>query len=248
MKLLIDFGNSHCKWALLNDKRLDELNSCTYKKTPLKSVDSLLLELPLDRAEEIHAISVLGDAFNTAFAQSITNRSNMPVNYYFPQNENYGVQLAYPDPAEYGADRYAALVAAHHTYDGNKIIIDCGTAVTVDAIDPSGKHLGGIIFPGEEIMRDALADKANGVFYRDQSDKTKYLNTNTSDAVQAGAALGLKHGVWGVLAEIKQSLNDPNIIITGGNAARLHDSSNEPYTTHPKLVLEGLKTMVNFNN
>ena len=249
MKLLIDFGNSRFKWALLNGESLGELYFGNYEyNSPIDSIGALLQVMPLNQVEEIHAVSVLGETFNSEFVQSVSNTSNITVNFYFSQKENYGVQLSYSDPSEYGVDRYAALVAAHHLFDRNKIIIDCGTAVTVDAIDSTGKHLGGIILPGEEIMREALSENTEQVFYGDQSKISNYLNSSTSDAVNAGAVLGLKHSVWGILTEIRKTLEEPNIIITGGNAAKLYDSSIEPYINHPTLVLEGLKTMINFNN
>ena len=249
MKLLIDFGNTRCKWALLDEEKLGEMCSESYKNnSPIESIDNLLQKLPLAQAEEIHAVSVLKDEFNSEFSKRINKQLNITVQYYFSQKEKYGVSLSYSNPSEYGADRYAGIVAAHHAYTDSKIIVDCGTAITVDAIDQDGKHLGGIIFPSEEILHASLIEKTDRVFCNNQDSDVKYLNSSTSNAVYAGTTLGVRHGVWSIVGEIRQTLEEPYVILTGGNAAKLHDLKIEPYINNPTLVLDGLKTMVNFDH
>ena len=243
MKLLLDLGNSRFKWAMLEDDQLSDMQVAEFE-----NLDAMLQTLPLNQVEEIHVVSVLSDAFHAELEQALNRLDHLPVSFHVSRKENYGVLLAYNKPADFGADRYAGLIAAHHNFPQDKIIIDCGTAVTIDAIDSHGKHLGGMILPGEEMLRRALVDNTQRVFFEDTAHDPNYLNASTSDAVMAGAALGLRHGVWGIIDEIRQKLNQHCVIVTGGNAPRLHHSDYEPYHKHPALVLEGLKIMVNFKD
>ncbi|MEM7304786.1 MAG: type III pantothenate kinase [Pseudomonadota bacterium] len=249
MKLLIDFGNTRFKWAILQGGRLGEMSAASYESdSPIDCLESILQTLPLDSANEVHVVSVLSEEFNSRFKKAANENYNIPVDFYFSHKEKYGVLLSYANPEDYGADRYASMVAVHHIFSGNKIVIDCGTAVTIDAIDQQGKHLGGIILAGEEILLASLADNAQRVFYDKPHTNPAYLNASTSDAVLAGAALGLKHSVWGIINEIRHDLADHILIFTGGNAARLDDSANQPYHTNSALILEGLKIMLNLDN
>ena len=247
MKLLLDLGNSRFKWALLDGDVISDMQVSDYKHHALSdTVSALLQTLPLNQVDEIHSVSVLSKAFNAELNNSLKQLPNKSVYFYFSHKEKFGVSLAYETPADYGPDRYAGLIAAHHMYQGDKIIIECGTAVTIDAIDVRGKHMGGLILPGEHMMRDSLVENTQRVFYQDSVKDPAYLNASTPDAVLAGAALGLRHGVWGIVNEIRQKLNQHIVVITGGNAQRLYHPDYEPYHKCPALVLEGLKIMVNF--
>lgn len=249
MKLLIDFGNTRYKWALLDGDVMGDMNMAAYEKSaPVAALDDLLQALPLNAVDGIHVVSVLNETFNAAFEHKAKQHSIDSVQYYFPHKERYGVVLSYESPMDCGADRYAGMVAAHHMHTGDKIIIDCGTAVTIDAIDQYGKHLGGIILPGEEILRSSLVDNTDRVFFDQAVTEPDYLNASTSDAVIAGAALGLKHSVWGIVSEIRQTLDEHTVILTGGNVARLDNASAEPYQINPMIILEGLQIMVNFEH
>ena len=247
MKLLLDLGNTRFKWALLDGGVLSDMQMSDYQNhTPSDSVDALLQTLPLKQVKDIHIVSVLSEAFNEDLENRLEMQSKMPVYFYGSHKQKFGVLLAYTKPSDYGVDRYAGLVAAHHMFTGNKIIVDCGTAVTIDAIDMQGNHLGGVIFAGEDMLRRSLVENTQRTFYEDSANEPAYLNTSTSDAVFAGAALQLRHSVWGVVNEIRQQLNQAKVLVTGGNAPRVYHPDYEPYQKQPDLVLEGLKIMINF--
>ncbi|MEM8845343.1 MAG: type III pantothenate kinase [Pseudomonadota bacterium] len=249
MKLLLDFGNTRCKWALLKNEELSELNSEAYKDgSAILSLDHLLNLLPLNQVEGVHVVSVLSDEFNASLKKKINEQTGLALAFYFSHKEKYDVSLSYSNPLDYGADRYASLVAVHHAFSKTKIIVDYGTAVAIDAIDQDGKHLGGLILPGEELMRSSLIGNTERVFCNKEYDDVQHLNSNTSDAVYAGSALGLRHGIWGIVGEIRQTLGEHKVILTGGNAFQLQHELIEPYTHNPTLVLDGLKTMIDFNH
>src|SRR5207344_363500 len=74
-----------------------------------------------------------------------------------------GMPILYDNPKEVGADRIANAVGAFDLYGGPAVVVDFGTATTVEAISPKGEYLGGAIFPGVEISLDALFERAAGL-------------------------------------------------------------------------------------
>src|SRR5688572_12449546 len=74
-----------------------------------------------------------------------------------------GMPILYDNPKEVGADRIANAIAAYDSYGGPTVMVDFGTATTVDAVSDKGEYLGGAILPGVEISMDALFAKAAGL-------------------------------------------------------------------------------------
>ena len=215
----------------------------TEKEATQKSKD-VLAQLPLQQCAEIHAVSVLGSNFNKKFSNLIAASRDIEVKFYVAQSQAFGIQLAYSDPSTYGADRYAALVAAQHATRGAKVVVDCGTAITVDGIDAQGIHRGGIILPAVALMCTALTDNTQEISHLGTPDSVQYFNNNTQDAIFSGSTLCLRHGLPSIIAEVKKLL-EPNvtIIVTGGAASSLIEVNDAQYIVHPDLVLEGIAIM-----
>ena len=245
MKLLIDFGNSRCKWTI-EDKTSQQLaNAFAYCEEELtKRIGSILQALPLQQCKQIHAVSVLGANFSKEFAARIAATHDIKIKFYSSQTQAFGIQLSYSDPSTYGADRYAALVAAHHAAAGAKVVVDCGTAVTVDGIDGQGVHRGGLILPAAELMCAALIENTQEISSFGAGHSVQYFNNNTQDAIFSGSMLCLRHGLPSIIGEVKNLLEpDVSIFITGGAADSLIDVNDAHYIVRPDLVLEGIAIM-----
>ena len=245
MNLLIDFGNSRFKWATSENGSLQSSAAEVYdsKQTGVV-IKNLLARLPIQQSRQIHVVSVLGEEFDQEFVQHAADIADANIAYYVSQREAFGIRLAYDDPASYGADRYAALVAAYHSGKGAKIVVDCGTAVTVDAINEGGIHLGGLIVPGVELMCSMLAENTTGISHSDSTNGVEYLNASTHDSVVSGSTLCLRHGLHSIIANIQQKLGQrASVYVTGGASAAIIDMENDQIIERPDLVLEGLQIM-----
>ncbi|MFK8027677.1 MAG: type III pantothenate kinase [Gammaproteobacteria bacterium] len=242
MKLLIDFGNSRVKWACFDGQDVIDAKAYSYENEDItQRVNDVAEQIDTDSVQEIHAVSVLGESFNQAFHARLNKHANISTQFYVSQLNKFGVTLAYADPLSYGADRYAALIAAHDKSDNATIVIDCGTATTIDAIDKSGKHLGGLIIPGITLMCSSLASKASGINMPNTTNSVQLLSDNTLDAVYSGSALVLRHGVSAIVSEMTSEINQQvSIYVTGGESHHLASSS---YIDCPHLVLDGLRIM-----
>lgn len=244
MKLLMDFGNSRCKCVLVDEHGWQQVNVLSYQaETPAQSIDTILQTISYQEVTDIHVVSVLGASFEMELTNKIKNLAGIEVNFHTTQLAKFGVSLSNTDTSSYGSDRYAALVAAHHDAHGAKIIVDCGTATTVDSLDEQGNHLGGLIIPGAHLMCAVLASKASGISLSKTQRSAKLFNMNTHDAVYSGSIFSLRHGLLGIINEVKQSIsNDVSVYITGGESALLNFSSTE-FLMRPDLVLEGINIM-----
>lgn len=245
MKLLIDFGNSRVKWASLElAEKIDPGDAINHQGDSLeKKIRNIIRALPIQSCSEIHAASVLGDKFNTAFMQVVLDEFNVQTKFYCSQKNAFNVTLAYANPTTYGADRYAALIAAAHIEKGSKIIIDVGTAVTIDVINGDNVHLGGLIFPGLAPMCSAL-NKAEGIGHDILPTKIEYLCNTTQSAVYSGSVLCLRHGIEGILKNITSKINSEiMLLLTGGGAKILLEESGHNYVFHNHLVLKGVEIM-----
>lgn len=167
-----------------------------------------------------------------------------------------GVTNSYISPKNLGVDRWLTLIAAHSLYPNRSVlIIDAGTALTVDILDPSGLHLGGWIVPGFDLMVDSIVSKAPNVFDADVEVSDLLLGQDTPDCVNLGC-LAAQIGVISVASNFlpKQSGNVSSVILlTGGGIERLRSIlsshicgwSDHQIVEHNFLVFEGMKVCAN---
>lgn len=249
MKLLLDFGNSRLKWGTigLDEKKLQVSEAIDYSHDGLhEKITKTVSILPYPQCETIHAVSVLGEEFNTEFARFVSKQYGLQAIFYHSQKEAFDVTLAYADPKAYGADRYAALIAAAQYDKGAKIIIDAGTAITIDAINAKNIHLGGLIFPGITAMYSAL-NQADGIGDGISPTNVEYLCNTTKSAVYSGSVLCVRHGIENIVKEITNQLDDEVVILlTGGGASVLMDEPSHQYVFSHDLVLRGVLAMQRF--
>lgn len=246
MKLLMDFGNSCCKWAVDNgndDLQVVAIQYATPSST--ERVREILQAINLNEVNQIHAVSVLGDDFDESFAAMLSQHCSCELIFYASQKEAFGITLSYDNVQSYGVDRYSAIVAAHHRVTGDKIVIDCGTATTIDVIDAQGVHAGGLILPGAHLMVKSLSKETIGIPDSDLASDASVLSNNTQSAVYSGCISMMQYGLYGIIKQLTTSDEDnTTLVITGGASHMLnHLPSNVLCERRPNLVLEGLQIM-----
>jgi type III pantothenate kinase len=154
-----------------------------------------------------------------------------------------GVRNRYRDPARLGIDRWAALVGARRLTNGPAIVIDAGTAVTVDALGADGEFLGGVILAGLELQRAGLRHGTAGIGVTEER-ATGCLALDTDEAVTAGTRYGLAGGIERIIREQSGALGGtPVILITGGDAERLLPLLPSGVRHVPDLVLLGVHAL-----
>lgn len=242
--LAIDAGNTRVKWGLFNVAgKMVESGTCV-------NADVGSMQLP--NAARVIISNVAGDAMARQLKTLTAVTSN--IIWLTAQASACGVRNQYQIPSSLGSDRWAALIATRQLKKSPCLVVNAGTAVTIDALiddtlSNQGLFLGGLILPGLDLMKSSLviATAQLPKTIQDNSSATllECFATNTEDAIQAGAL----NAVLGAITRMatllqKESEGIPTIVISGGNAhfiaEQLQLTSALEVSVIENLVLQGL--------
>lgn len=214
MILELDIGNSQIKWRAL------DLAGRVVRLAHAQSFAHLLLQLA-ETGWSFHACRVC--AVRSAVAARTEQIGQLQLfvqgQILFAESTNYlaGVRNGYPEPGQLGVDRWLAAVAGYNRVVRACVIIDAGTAITVDYVRADGQHLGGMIAPGFTQFESFLG-KATGLSV-DQREFRLGPQTSTAGCLSAGVS----HMVQGFLESVESNArqvlgHDVAILLAGGDA------------------------------
>jgi len=216
--IYLDIGNSNTKWKYEGK----------YFDTP--TIGFSLAELPNSSKIWISNVSstfILESKPNLALVES--------------QRRYKSLVNSYENPNMLGSDRWLAMIAAYEINPVKGfILVDIGTAITIDIVDNSGLHLGGVIFPGLFKIRDTFDH-----FAVSKEVKTNQISQTTKGAWSIGTIELVVNGINQKVHDIK--INEPDLVIylTGGGVSHLENFLNFSYVYHKNLVLDGLELFAN---
>jgi type III pantothenate kinase len=156
---------------------------------------------------------------------------------------DYGIDVDVDQPSSLGADRAVNAIAAHAKYAGDLIIIDFGTATTLDVIDFNGAYKGGIIAPGINLSLDALVGNTAKLprIAIEAPKSTSVIGTNTEDQMLIGVFWGYVAMMEGLIQRMRAQIGRPaRVIATGGLAVLFNDHTGIFDDVDPDLTLDGL--------
>ena len=159
-----------------------------------------------------------------------------------------GMPILYDNPKEVGADRIANAVGAFDLFGGPTIVVDFGTATTLDAVSERGEYLGGAIFPGIEISLDALFGRAAALRRVELVEPRNVIGKSTVESIQSGAVYGFAAQVDGVCARIEGELGPCSVVATGGLSHLIAPFSQAIQHEEPWLTLHGLRIVFDRNH
>ena len=162
-----------------------------------------------------------------------------------------GLKNRYDDPAAVGADRIVNAVATGEHYGFPAIIVDIGTATTVEAVDGEGCYLGGAIFTGLYVALEALVArtaKLPGVDLEEEPPSA--IATNTPDSIRSGFVYGYAGAIDALVRRLREELGEENIrvVATGGPAGVIVRHCREIEEFDPNLTLKGLRVLYGMNS
>ncbi|MFO7590350.1 MAG: type III pantothenate kinase [Acidimicrobiia bacterium] len=158
-----------------------------------------------------------------------------------------GMPILYDNPREVGADRIANAVAAFEQYGGPSIVVDFGTANTIEAISVKGEYLGGAIFPGIEISMDALFGRAAALRRVELVAPRNVIGKSTVESIQSGTVFGYSGQVDTLVEMFEAELGECTVIATGGLAEPIIKHSRTIDHYEPWLTLQGLRIVFERN-
>ncbi|TDU71004.1 type III pantothenate kinase [Prosthecobacter fusiformis] len=231
--LLIDVGNGRTKLGLATREAiLDRRELPTREATP-----------------DLVRQTVAGWTFQSAFICSVVPaavqafRDALPNLTVLNHQTSMGIGIRYPKPESIGADRLANAVALAHLHGAPGIVIDFGTAVTFDILSADRHYIGGVIAPGLRLMTDYLHERTALLPQVELMEPETAIGQSTVGAIQAGAAIGYRGMIKGILEALKKELppGPLHIVATGGDAGWIIAGMDEEISVDADLTLHGLR-------
>ena len=246
--LLLDVGNTRLKWGELNGGAIRRTGHISLKKIHDEGLSALTSKLPRD-VTAVSASNVAGTSFATRLSGVIGMHCGCDVHFARTERKAYGVTNSYRQPRHMGVDRWVAMIGAWSELGSACLIVDAGTAVTIDALDDDGQHIGGQIIPGVMLMAAALSKETSDI--PDVPQRTgaftagmRMFSSDTAKAVASGTQNALVGAIERAVRTLKSNGYDPTIILTGGDGSRILKSLDETPLHRPHLVLQGLAHML----
>lgn len=230
MRLLIDAGNSRIKWALVEGENWLR-SGVVETRTPQVLTQQLA---GLNDVQEILASNVAGEAVAREIRALKLGPHGAP-EFLVATESCAGVRNAYAQPMQLGSDRWAALIAAWKIAGRACLIVNTGTATTIDTLLADGTFAGGLIVPGIELMRRSLSEQTQLPM---GSGRYADFPNNTADALYSGAI----QASCGAIAWQHSLLNEPDapVLLSGGAAPMLQTHLRLAFQLVDNLVLQGL--------
>lgn len=242
-RLLIDIGNSNIKWCWLSGKQFYEYDKCLNK--PANYQEALGRLVKLRQPDAVMVSSVLLDEENRIIDEFMV-KAGYPEPSWCKRVSDTRPEISthYTDPDALGIDRYLAILAAYTQAQGAAIVVDAGTATTIDYVSSQGHHLGGVILPGFEMLYESFSTKIPRLRKIKLNFEIKSLNPFQLSTV-GGLSHGVKYmwigGISRVVTEMTQRFSErPTLFLTGGNTGLLQELLGIESIVDDQLVLKGL--------
>ncbi|HZN53954.1 MAG TPA: type III pantothenate kinase [Candidatus Polarisedimenticolaceae bacterium] len=247
MLLAVDTGNTHTVLGLFEGATLRaDWRIATRKDTTADELGAVLCTLFRGEGWEPGSVdgvivsSVVPD-WNGVLAATAKKTFGCAPLFVEPGIKT-GLPILYDNPHEVGADRIVNAVAAVHRFGAPVIVLDFGTATTLDVVSAKGEYLGGVIAPGLGISAEALFQRAARLTRVDIRRPARIVGRNTEESVQAGLFHGYVALVEGLVRRLRAELGaEATVVATGGLAPVFQSELSFLTAVDPGLTLEGLR-------
>ena len=237
MPVFVDLGNTRLKWVADAAGAEIARGALAHAGVLPDGLEAQWAALPA--TADVYVASVASCAIDASLDDLAQRRFSRAAHFVRSPAEALGIRNAYAEPARFGVDRFLGLAALHAAHARAQVLVGVGTAMTLDALDADGTHLGGWILPSPALMRAAVlartarVDAAEGALVD--------FATDTADALHSGSLQAARGTVERFAANVACALQTwPAVVLTGGGADEL--SALLPGAERaPDLVVAGLR-------
>ncbi len=246
--LLLDIGNTCLKWGILDATGIRRTGSISHEKIRDAGIASLTTRLP-HKVCRVIASNVSGSSFATRISGVVGIHCDTDVHFVRAERAAFGITNSYRQTRRLGVDRWVAMIGARAEFKSALCVVDAGTAVTIDAVDRTGLHLGGQIIPGFRLMANALVTDTREINSAKPSSKNpgagmSLFASNTDAAIRNGATSAVCGAVEAAVRRLRLAGYRPKIVLTGGDASRILKQIDVKFLHRPHLILQGLAFML----
>lgn len=246
MLLVIDVGNSNTVLGIYKGRELVRHWRLISKGRTADEIGVYLLNLLATvsiKPDEIKGaiLSSVVPPLDAVIKEGVKNYINIDCVSVSPALD-LGIEVRYANPAEVGADRLVNAVAGVEKYGTPLIIVDFGTAITLDIISPDGAYMGGTISPGLVSGMEALFGKTAKLPQVSLEAPSRVIADNTIGSIQAGIMYGNAGLVDSLVRRAWEEIGQKGkVVATGGHAAGIAELSETIDLVDPWITLEGLR-------
>ena len=237
MILAIDAGNSRVKWGWHDGRGWSSIATVSLIEFAASSDHINPFSVTHEDPQRIVISNVAGEGAHQLLVNWTSIFDAEPL-WLRAEAERCGVKNGYEHPERLGPDRWAALIAARAVHNGPCLVVNAGTATTVDMLAGDGRFLGGAILPGVELMRFVLHEHTGRLPI--EEGRLRDAPRNTLDAIETGC----RHAQAGAVERLYRVFRDvasaPLCIVGGGAGRSLVDQLSMPRRYIENLVLDGL--------
>lgn len=230
----IDIGNTRAKY------RVTAAANTVTKACAHGDLLPALQKLPLQDVTAVRIASVAARDVAEALADGIRLRTSAPVVDVVSTMRYAGVTNSYAEPQRLGVDRWLAMIATYNRWQAPCIVIDAGSALTLDVVDAAGFHQGGWIVPGLGMLRTALIAGTAAVRFDMNSPQSLALGCSTAEAVHNGTLSMVVAWLEESVSRLLERHAGAHIALCGGDAAALRSYLSFDALDWPDIVLDGL--------
>lgn len=240
MNLIIDIGNNSAKFFLFNGeqivlhaRRKEEYNTLLQEWSKLYEIEKSIVSTVKNLSgEEVAAIEATCN--NVVW---FSNQTPMPL------------EIKYSTPHTLGCDRLAAAVGAAAELPGrNILVIDAGSAITIDFVDKEGNFRGGNISPGVNMRLKALHMLTARLPLVSKEGATPMIGEDTETAIRSGVIRGIGHEIDGYINEFRENYGDVFVFLTGGDEKILINRIKNRIFADKFLVAKGLNKILAYHD
>ena len=237
MELFMDFGNSAVKWATGEALAVDGMYRTPYGD----SLSSLTTRLEaLARPSRVVIATVLHRERLSELCAWMEAQWGVMPSFAQTRTAELGVVNGYSDPERLGVDRWLGLLAGRALSERPQLVVDCGTATTLDAMDGDGRHLGGVILPGLALFGRCLHAQTDLPDGEEDAAVVEFA-TDTASGIASGAMLATVASIETMRRRLTATCGEGvDCFLTGGFASRVTNHLVLPHRVVPHLILQGL--------
>jgi type III pantothenate kinase len=241
MMLLADVGNSRIKWVICERGEFQTHGRAAHGEESWAELAARLWA-DLSRPTRVLIVSVAGAEARAGLTDWVRQTWAMEAEFVVSTAAAHGICNAYAEPERMGADRWVAMIAARALIGPQTCyVVDCGTAVTIDALAADGRHLGGVIVPGMRLMREALYRETRQI--PPEAGDARLFGHSTRDCVWGGAAYAVASAIDGIIDRMIASHGPGVRLLTGGATEAVLPCLQGEYRLEPDLIFTGLRVI-----
>ena len=238
----IDFGHTNYKIAFCENGNISAIYKNDYNEVSVS--DDILNIIKKNDFEKILCCSVLKKSILDMIIKDFPAELKSNIKFFKPEDCQSYIDLSYKkNITRLGVDRAISLVAASQMTNEDLIVIDAGTATTIDYLDSNKVHIGGIILPSKEIIDNIFYKMLDFNFYEEDF-SNDIFSKNTRSCIENGSYISAYGSINNILFEMmKLRSSKPTIYVTGGNAQHIIDNCNYSTIHVESLLFNGLMVL-----